>query len=92
MARTAFQLTFDQKARAAYLKFSSAPVAETIEAANGLLVDLDHRGELVGVEILTAGTLRLLLQTTPELRAHHVPALEPSQVEEIERLFERMSA
>ena len=86
-----FRLSFDQEARAAYLQFSHAAVAETIEAATGLLIDVDHNGDLVGIEVLTAGTLQLLLQPQPGLRPE-LPRLEPRQVAEIERLFETMSA
>ena len=89
--QVAFQLSFDQEARAAYLQFSHAAVAETLEVAAGLLIDVDHKGNLAGIEVLTAGTLHLLLQPQPEFRPE-LPRLEPQQVAEIERLFETMSA
>ena len=52
-------VSFDEEAKAAYVRFSMAHVAETIEATAGLLVDLDHHGRLVGVEILAAGALQV---------------------------------
>lgn len=45
-------LTVDFPADAAYLTLEDAPVAETVEAAPGILIDLDERGVTVGIELL----------------------------------------
>ena len=89
MTKTTFQIALDPEARAAYLKFSDSAVAETLEAGNGLHVDLDHQGHLVGIEILAPGTLPILLHRTPEFRAKFpmVPEIEPQQLEPVESFF-----
>ena len=92
MSRPSIQVSFDPKARAAYVRLSSSAVAETVEAAHGLLLDLDYHGNVVGIEILTVGTLPLLLQpASPEMKPYRLPNIDRSQVEKIERMFE-MSA
>ena len=63
MSRPSIQVSFDPKARAAYVRLSNSAVAETVVAADGLLLDLDHHGTVVGIEFLTASTLQLPLQS-----------------------------
>ena len=92
MPQPAFEVSFDRKSRTAYLRFSREKVAETVEFADGsLLIDLDHVGELVGIEVLSAGTLRLLLQPQPHVKAPvKLPALEPAEVDKIEHMLAAM--
>jgi uncharacterized protein YuzE len=47
-------LTYDREAYALYIRFSSAPVAETVELSESVYVDLDQDGEPVGFEVLHA--------------------------------------
>ncbi len=45
-------LQVDHTANAAYLQLGESPVVETREAAEGVLVDLDEFGVVVGIEVL----------------------------------------
>lgn len=49
------RVRFDEKADALYVCFDESPVAESEEIRPGVVVDLDQRGEIVGIEILRAG-------------------------------------
>lgn len=45
-------VTYDNVAKAAYIELKIAKVASTIEFAPETLIDLDRRGNLIGVELL----------------------------------------
>ena len=47
-------LEYDGEADAAYLRLGEGRVAETIEVERGVLLDLDEKGRVVGVEVLEA--------------------------------------
>lgn len=57
----------DPAARALYLQFTTAEIAETVELAKGVYLDVDAEGQAVGIEVLNASE-RLLasLPRTPE--------------------------
>ncbi|MDQ3781056.1 MAG: DUF2283 domain-containing protein [Chloroflexota bacterium] len=48
------KITYSPTAGALYLSFRSGPVAETVEIADMVLVDLDEAGEPLGVESVHA--------------------------------------
>ena len=49
---------YDKQANAFYIKFSNekASVAKTVKLNNFLLVDMDKKGKIYGIEILNAST------------------------------------
>jgi uncharacterized protein YuzE len=47
-------LTYDRETDAIYLQFSDAEIAETIELAENVYVDVDKDGNPVGFEVLGA--------------------------------------
>jgi uncharacterized protein YuzE len=47
-------VTYDREAEALYLQFSEEEIAETIELADNVYVDVDKSGNPVGFEILGA--------------------------------------
>ena len=46
---------FDEQADALYLRLDESPVVESEEVRPGVVLDLDGRGEVVGIEILRVG-------------------------------------
>ena len=46
------RVRFDEQADALYLRLDDSPVAESEEVRPGVVLDLDQRGEIVGIEIL----------------------------------------
>jgi uncharacterized protein YuzE len=61
-------LTYDREAEALYLQFSEEEIAETIELADNVYVDVDKSGNPVGFEILGAESdLRASLPMSPEV-------------------------
>jgi uncharacterized protein YuzE len=50
MEESEYQIEFDDEADAAYVRIGS--IARTTEVADGILVDFDSRGEMLGVEVL----------------------------------------
>jgi len=53
------KISFDTLAKAVYIELERKKVAKTIEFAPEVFVDLDYKGELVGIELLNPGTLFL---------------------------------
>ena len=49
------RVRFDQQADALYVRLDESPVAESEEVRPGVVLDLDERGEVVGIEILRVG-------------------------------------
>jgi uncharacterized protein YuzE len=49
------RLRFDEQADALYLRLDESPVVESEEVRPGVVLDLDERGEIVGIEILRVG-------------------------------------
>lgn len=50
------QLEYDPDADSAYIRLSSEPVIESEEVSEGLMLDYDHAGKIVGIEVLQATT------------------------------------
>ena len=48
------KLEYDAVADAAYIRFSTEPVSESEEVAAGIVLDYDHDGRIVGLEVLNA--------------------------------------
>ncbi len=45
---------YDADANAAYIRFSSEPILESEEVADGIVLDYDRHGHIVGMEVLDA--------------------------------------
>jgi uncharacterized protein YuzE len=45
---------YDPDANAAYIRFSPQPVEESEEVADGIVIDFDASGRIVGLEVLDA--------------------------------------
>ena len=45
-------IEIDEEADAAYVRVRDAPVARTVELADGIIVDFDASDEMVGTEVL----------------------------------------
>ena len=87
MPSTRVNVSLDEEARAAYVRFSTAAVAETVEAAPDLLVDLDHRGWLVGVEILSARNLHVFVERKLPKDLPPLPVTPRSTIRQLEQFF-----
>ena len=49
------RVRFDEHADALYVRLDESPVVESEEVRPGVVLDLDERGEIVGIEILRVG-------------------------------------
>ncbi|WP_108396822.1 DUF2283 domain-containing protein [Devosia submarina] len=48
------QVTYDSAANAAYIRFSPEKVQESEEVSEGIVLDFDAEGRIVGMEVLDA--------------------------------------
>ncbi len=48
------KLEYDPEANAAYIRFSSEPILESEEVSDGIVLDYDDHGHIVGMEVLNA--------------------------------------
>ena len=46
------EINFDEKADALYIQFQTGKVKETLKLRDGILIDVDKKGRLFGIEIL----------------------------------------
>jgi uncharacterized protein YuzE len=46
--------TYDREADALYVRFADSPIVESKEVANGVVLDFDDQGKIVGFEFLDA--------------------------------------
>ena len=46
------EIKFDQEADALYIQFQTGKVKETLKLRDGILIDIDKKGKLFGIEIL----------------------------------------
>lgn len=60
------KLKVDQEADALYLSLDDSPIVETEEVSPGVIVDLNEKKEVVGVEIL------YLSKRAPDLNLHQL--------------------
>jgi uncharacterized protein YuzE len=51
---TAMKTTYDAETDALYVRFADSPVAESEEVADGVVLDFDIAGKIVGFEFLEA--------------------------------------
>ncbi len=49
------RVSFDEQADALYLRLDESEIVESEEIRPGVVLDLDARGEIVGIEILRVG-------------------------------------
>lgn len=47
-------VNYDADANAAYIRFSPLPVEESEEVSDGIVIDYDAEGRIVGLEVLDA--------------------------------------
>jgi len=75
-------ITFDFEARALYVKIKDGKIAKTVEFSQETFVDLDSKGHLLGVEMLSPGKLtihkktRVLAPLRKIATKFHQPALK----------------
>jgi uncharacterized protein YuzE len=69
------RITYDRAARAAYIQVREGKVADTLELEEGVVVDLDSDGFLLGIELLKQGTATVLDQIAKRYKAPQVRAV-----------------
>ena len=52
------RVTWDDRAKAAYIRFIEGRVSKTKEVAPGLIADISSNGRLIGLEILNPGSIK----------------------------------
>lgn len=48
------KITYDKVANAAYMTLRKGKVAKTVEMSDSVIIDLDRKGNLLGIEMLDA--------------------------------------
>lgn len=83
------KLEYDLNAGALYIRLSDAEIARTVEAGDNAAVDLDARGGVVGIEVISMGypwplpdilaTYSISPQEVAEIRAYFCIGKSPAQ-------------
>ncbi len=84
------EITYDPQAKASYIALSEKSVSKTVEYADFVNLDLDSKGDLVGIELLwvrprkvTVQVHRKLAQLAEEYRIPELRRLHPEKLAEI---------
>jgi len=51
------RVTYDPKYDVLYLKFSEEKITDTVEVADGVLIDYGEDGEMIGIEVIETSRL-----------------------------------
>lgn len=71
------KIEFDKKADALYIYIQEKPVNKTKEIEEGVLVDFDEDGRLIGLEVMDV-TKRFSLSDIANLQIENLPVEVPS--------------
>ncbi len=55
------KITYDKTASAMYIQLKKAPIERTKELSSSILVDVDKKGSILGIEILDVALLPKLI-------------------------------
>lgn len=90
MRNRVLEITYDLQAKAGYVYFSGRSVARTVECADSIYLDLDRRGQLIGIELLQISNRQpawqlhfRLNRLTREYRMPELSRLHPEKLAEI---------
>lgn len=78
-------LTIDGLARAIYIRFSNNKIKKTVEPFAEVFVDLDYRGNVVGIEMINPGeiTIREMQKISRKFHVpqfHHLVETAPKEI------------
>lgn len=86
------EVAYDSQAKASYIALNDEPVAKTLEYADFINLDLNKRGDLIGIELLWMRPRKVTVQIHQKLeqlaREYHMPELRrlhPEKLAEILR-------
>ncbi|MBI3615428.1 MAG: DUF2283 domain-containing protein [Candidatus Omnitrophica bacterium] len=86
------EIAYDIQAKAAYIKLSDDRVAKTIEYADFINLDLDDKGQLVGIELLWVRPRQVAVQIHRKLnqlaREYHMPELRRLHPEKLAEILQ----
>ena len=78
-----FNISFDPEAGAMYIKFSLTKVAKTIELKEEVFIDVDAKGNLIGIEFLNPCKADFRLkEITKVFKAPQLKSFDPKKLEE----------
>lgn len=66
----AMKVSKDKKLDVAYVQFKTGRVSKTVEVRPGILLDLDARGAVLGLEVMSISTLAPVLKCVPRSKAN----------------------
>lgn len=66
------RIEYDQEADALYIQFKEVPPDDNVDVVNGVTVDLDRDGDIIGIEILDAAE-RFGLESLANVTIENMP-------------------
>ena len=86
------EITYDPQAKASYICFSERSVAKTVEYADFINLDLDDRGQLIGIELLWVRPRQVTVQIHRKLdqlaREYRMPELRRLHHEKLAEILQ----
>lgn len=86
------EITYDPQAKASYISLSDESVARTIEYADFINLDLNKKGDLIGIELLWMRPRKVTVQIHQKLeqlaREYHMPELRRLHPEKLAEILQ----
>ena len=91
MKNRILEISYDPHAKAGYISLSGKAIAKTLEFGDSLYLDLDRKGQPVGVEVLLVPDRKVNRQLRFSLsqlaREYHMPELRRLHPEKLAEIF-----
>ncbi len=84
-----FNISFDPEAGAMYIQVSPNKVAKTIELENDILVDVDSKGKMRGMEFLNPSKIDINIQQI--IKVFKAPQLDRFKPKKLQKAFETLA-
>lgn len=86
------EITYDPQAKASYISLSDESVARTVEYADFINLDLNKKGDLIGIELLWMRPRKVTVQIHQKLeqlaREYHMPELRRLHPEKLSEILQ----
>ena len=86
------EITYDPQAKASYIALSDEPVARTVEYADFINLDLNKKGDLIGIELLWMRPRKVTVQIHQKLEQlaseYHMPELRRLHPEKLAEILQ----
>ncbi len=88
MRQKILEFSYDPIAKAMYIMLKDTKVAKTIRPNQNLSMDLDARGDLVGIEVIRVKQAKVVARQIKSVaEQYHIPELKKVHVDKLQEIY-----